>query len=88
MFKRPFGASFAAIITAGAALASATRVLWDIQDVRTINRPGRRPYKVGRAYGYSTGRDYSGARNGERECARRRRQIERGQLKAENGLAT
>jgi hypothetical protein len=80
----PFGVSLASII-AGAARAGITRsnVLWHVPQTDTVHtRTGR--YKVGQAFGFNHGRHYQP--HGKRECERRRRQIERGQLKAENGL--
>lgn len=85
MFKRPFGAGYAAVIAAGAAIASASRVLWQVEPMETTHYRGRK-YRTGRAHGFNYGKLYEP--HGQRECERRMRQIELGQLKAENGLVT
>jgi len=69
---------------------SRSHVVWHIAPNQTRTPPkGSRHhhlYAQKDAYGWLPGKLY--APNGDREVARRRRQIERGQLKAENGLVT
>lgn len=88
----PFGFSIGAILAqAIRANVKSTNVLWHVPKMEeqvVFHRGRRRKVKVGQAFGYNHGRIYTHATNGERECARRLRQIQRGQLKAENGLVT
>lgn len=71
---------------------TASKVFWNIAPGQGMKSPGgkfggRRNhiYAQKRAEGISWGKTY--APNGEQECARRRRQIKEGRLRAENGLA-
>jgi hypothetical protein len=84
----PFGVSIAAIISHAARMgASRSNVLWQVpqlEEMPVFHRGRRHKVKTGRAFGYNHGIIYG--TNGEREMARRLRQIQRGQLKAENGL--
>lgn len=68
-------------------MAYKTRVYWSVPPTDTKTKAAllRAQGFTARAYGLLPGKMYEP--NGDRETERRRRQIARGQLKAENGLA-
>lgn len=86
---KPFGFNIHATLAQARDGRRKSNVVWHVPPLeeQIIFHRGRRgKVKIGQAFGYNTGRVLQP--HGAREMARRLRQIQRGQLKAENGLVT